>query len=91
VQIKAFFARAGFAIGFEQLRQLIEVVGVGAEVAHPLSDLVAHLNAVVAVKTVPFHNGRTDAVPVENMLESAFNGGGSGARRSVYGNDWMLL
>jgi len=97
VQVVAFLAAAGLAVDPKHLLQLVEQVGLGAEVAEVLALFVslghrlAHGHAVVAVEAVPLDHDRCDFIPVEDMLEGAFDSGGAGARGAGYSDDGMLL
>ena len=90
VEVVTLFAGAGFTVGPEQFLELVETVGLRAEVAEMLfGHLDLHLGAVVAMEAVAFDDGGVDAFAGEDMLEGTFDGGGSGAGRAGYCHDGM--
>ncbi len=57
VQIVAFLAAAGFAVGLEQIGDFIEMVGLRAEMAEALRDFLTHLRTGVAMEAVALYYG----------------------------------
>jgi hypothetical protein len=83
VEVVTALAAAGFAVGAEQFLELVEDVGLGAEVGEVLAAGLGlrhgllHGPPLEAVEAVPFHHRRDDALPGEDVLEGPFHGAGS--------------
>ncbi len=97
MDVVALLAAAGLAVGAEQPFELVEDVGLGAKVAQAavldgsLGGRLLHGGTVVAVEAVTLDDGGLDAVAVEDVLEGAFDGGGTCPGGPRDGDDWMLL
>ena len=79
VQVVAFLTGTGLAVSLEQICDLVEAVGLGAEVTHTTGHFLAHLNTGVTMKAVTLNYGGFDAVTEKDVLEGALDGGGAGA------------
>src|SRR3977135_1361764 len=82
-------AGAGLAVVAEDVLQLLEQVGLRAEVAEVLVALLAlllhlraHLDAVVAMKRIALDRGGGDLLATEDVFERPLHRGGAGARRT---------
>ncbi len=91
VQVVALLAAAGFAIGFEQFGDLVEVVGLRTEMAQTFGYFLAHFRSGVAMEAVTLDYGCLDAVSVEDVLEGTFDGRCTGAGRAGNGNHGMFF
>ena len=80
-------ARTGFAIRFEGLFDLVEMVGFGSKVAERMIACLAsfshgspELQAIQAVQAVTFNHGGIYVLTAENVFKSALGGSSAGAR-----------
>ena len=97
MHVESALAGAGVAVGAEQGFELLEEVGLGAEVARRalalalgLRDGLLHPLAVVPVEAVALDDRRADVLAVEDVLERALDGGGAGAAGTGDGDDGVL-
>src|SRR5215831_10408346 len=88
---------AGLAVVAKRLFQILEQVGLRAEMAEVLvaairllRHLGTHFAAVVAVKRIALDVDGVDALAVEDLLEGAFDRGRARARGTRDRNDRML-
>ena len=98
VQVFAPPAATALAVAAEEVFQLAEEVGLGAEVRQAVlsaglvfGHFFAHLQAVVGVEAIALDGGGGDAFAAEDLLEGALHSAGAGAGGAGDGDDGMAF
>ena len=98
VEVIAFLALAGFAVGPEKFFELREQIRLGTEMRKMpiagglgLFHRLAERGAVQAVEAVTLDDLRVNLFATEDMFERAFDRGGAGAAGAGDGDDRVFL